>query len=214
MFYLATTPKLLRRLYKDRVWDLPNDGQVLYLTFDDGPHPEITVFVLDLLAKFNAKATFFCVGKNVEKHPEIYNRILADGHAVGNHSMTHLNGGKVKDKLYLEDIAEAQNFIKSNLFRPPYGRLTRFQQKQLQAARFNFKIIMWSVLSGDFDLSITPERCLQNVLLHAKTGSIIVFHDSEKGTKNLKYALPKTLEYFADKGFVFKRIEESELEVL
>lgn len=213
MFYLATMPKLLRNMYKGRVWDIPNERQEMYLTFDDGPHPEVTVFVLDLLAKFNAKATFFCIGKNVEKYPEIYERILSEGHTVGNHSMRHLNGAKVKDKVYLDDIAEAQNFISSTLFRPPYGRLSNFQQKQLEAVRFNFKIIMWSVLSADFDLSITPQRCLQNVLLHAKTGSIIVFHDSEKARKNLEFALPKTLEYFADKGFVFKRIEEATLEV-
>ena len=136
-----------------------------------------------------------------------------EGHAVGNHSMNHLNGSKVKDKVYLDDIAEAQKFISSSLFRPPYGRLSNFQQKQLQAARFNFKIIMWSVLSADFDLTITHERCLQNVLLHTKSGSVIVFHDSEKARKNLEYALPKTLEYFADKGFTFKKIEEIELEV-
>ena len=213
MFYLNNTPKFLRSLYKGRVWDIPNEGQELYLTFDDGPHPEVTVFVLDLLAKFNAKATFFCIGKNVEKYPHIYERILMEGHAVGNHSMNHLNGSKVKDKVYLDDIAEAQKFISSSLFRPPYGRLSNFQQKQLQAARFNFKIIMWSVLSADFDLTITHERCLQNVLLHTKSGSVIVFHDSEKARKNLEYALPKTLEYFADKGFTFKKIEEIELEV-
>lgn len=213
MFYLNTTPKLLRSLYKGRVWDVPNDGQELYLTFDDGPHPEVTVFVLDLLAKFNAKATFFCIGKNVEKYPEIFERILAEGHSVGNHSMHHLNGAKVKDKDYLEDIAAAQKFINSSLFRPPYGRLSNFQQKQLQAPRFNFKVIMWSVLSADFDLSITPERCLQNVLLHAVSGAVVVFHDSEKAAKNLKYALPKTLEYFANKGFVFKKLEENKLEL-
>ena len=213
MFYLNNTPKFLRSLYKGRVWDIPNAGQELYLTFDDGPHPEVTVFVLDLLAKFNAKATFFCIGKNVEKYPHIYERILMEGHAVGNHSMNHLNGSKVKDKVYFDDIAEAQKFISSSLFRPPYGRLSNFQQKQLQAARFNFKIIMWSVLSADFDLTITHERCLQNVLLHTKSGSVIVFHDSEKARKNLEYALPKTLEYFADKGFTFKKIEEIELEV-
>lgn len=214
MFYINNTPKLLRSLYKGRVWDIPNEGQDLFLTFDDGPHPEVTTFVLDLLAKFNAKATFFCIGKNVEKYPAIYERILLEGHAVGNHSMNHLNASKVKDKIYLEDIAEAQKFISSNLFRPPYGRLSNFQQKQLQSARFNFKIIMWSVLSADFDLSISPERCLQNVLLHTKTGSIIVFHDSEKARKNLEYALPKTLEYFADKGFAFKKLEENELGLL
>ena len=213
MFYLATTPKLLRKLYKGRIWDIPGEAQDMYLTFDDGPHPEVTIFVLDLLAKFNAKATFFCIGKNVEKYPQIYERILAEGHAVGNHSMNHLNGSKVKDKVYLEDIAEAQKFISSRLFRPPYGRLSNFQQKQLQAPRFNFKIIMWSVLSADFDLTITHERCLENVLLHGKNGSIVLFHDSEKARKNLAYALPKTLEYFAGKGFVFKKIEINELEV-
>lgn len=213
MFYLTNTPKLLRKLFKGRIWDIPNEGQELYLTFDDGPHPQVTVFVLDLLAKFNAKATFFCIGKNVEKYPEIYERILLEGHAVGNHSMNHLNGSKVNDKEYLDDIAEAQNFIKSNLFRPPYGRLSKFQQKQLEASRYNFKIIMWSVLSADFDLSISPERCLENVLLHTKTGSVIVFHDSEKARKNLEFALPKTLEYFADKGFVFKKLEVDQSEV-
>ena len=213
MFYLTTTPKLLRSFYKGRIWDIPNEKQELYLTFDDGPHPQVTPFVLDLLAKYNAKATFFCIGKNVEKYPHIYERILLEGHAVGNHTMNHLNGAKEKDEVYLADIAEAQKFIESSLFRPPYGRLSNFQQKQLQAAKFNFQIIMWSVLSADFDLTITHERCLENVLLHAESGSIIIFHDSEKARKNLEYALPKTLEYFADKGFTFKKIEKIEVEV-
>lgn len=209
MFYITTTPKLLRKLYKNRLWEMPQGHNQLYLTFDDGPHPVITPWVLDLLASYNAKATFFCIGANVKRHPELYRRILEEGHAVGNHTMNHLNGWKVNDKAYLDDIEEAQKLIDSHLFRPPYGRLSRFQQKQLEAPKFNFKVVMWNVLSADFDISISKERCLQNVLLHTKDGAIIIFHDSEKAKKNMEFALPKVLKFYADKGFSFSALNEA-----
>ncbi len=190
------------------VWDISGRKKVLYLTFDDGPHIEATPFVLDELKKYNAKATFFCLGKNVQNYPEIYQRILDEGHRVGNHSNTHLNGQKVKDELYLKDISEASKIIDSDLFRPPYGRISRFQIKHLNNAmgRKDVRIIMWDILSGDFDPGISTEQCLENVILNVKSGSIIVFHDSEKCLKNVRKSLPKLLQYFAEKGFLFEKI--------
>ncbi len=190
------------------VWDIPGREKILYLTFDDGPHIEATPFVLDELKKYNAKATFFCLGKNVQNYPEIYQRILDEGHRVGNHSNTHLNGQKVKDELYLKDISKASKIIDSDLFRPPYGRMTRFQIKHLNNAmgRKDVRIVMWDILSGDFDPSISTEQCLENVILNVKSGSIIVFHDSEKCLKNVRNSLPKLLQYFAEKGFLFENI--------
>jgi peptidoglycan-N-acetylglucosamine deacetylase len=166
----------------------------------------VTPFVLDELKKYNAKATFFCIGKNVVENPDVYKRILGEGHAVGNHTFNHLNGWKTDDAEYLDNIAKAKQYIDSNLFRPPYGRISSFQQKQLSADRFGLKTIMWTVLSGDFDKDITEERCLQNVSLHAKEGSVIVFHDSEKAAKKMQYALPRVLNYFSEKGFSFEKI--------
>jgi len=206
MFYFVKTPGWLKKFYSERVWEIDTAEKQLFLTFDDGPHPVVTPFVLDELKKIGAKATFFCIGKNVVAHPEIYTRILEEGHAVGNHTYNHLNGWKTKDAVYLDNIAEAKKYIDSKLFRPPYGRVSSFQQKQLKAGRFELKTVMWTVLSGDFDTSIDEERCLQNVVLHAKEGSIIVFHDSEKAAGKLKYALPRVLNYFSKKGFSFEKI--------
>lgn len=185
---------------------MPSTDNKMYLSFDDGPHPEITSWVLDTLKEFGAKATFFCVGENVVKYPEIYRRIIMEGHAVGNHTYNHLNGWKTNDDIYLNNISEAKKHIDSNLFRPPYGKITSFQAKQLKEIKYNLKIVMWSILSGDFDKNVEPEKCAENVLLNAKTGSIVVFHDSEKAVRNLKYALPKVLGYFKERGIDFEKI--------
>lgn len=206
MLYFIKSPFWLRFLYKKRIWKIDEASNKIFLSFDDGPHETITPFVLDVLKKYNAKATFFCIGKNVLAYPEIYKRIIDEGHAVGNHTYNHLNGWKSDDGEYLDNIYKAKQYIDSDLFRPPYGRITRFQSKQLEKPRYNLKTIMWSVLSGDFDQSITKEKCLQNVLLHIENGSIVVFHDSEKAEKRMKYTLVQTLEILTKKGFSFEKI--------
>lgn len=206
MLYFVKTPNWIRWLYKSCVWQIPTSDKTIYLTFDDGPHPLITSFVLDELKKYNAKATFFCIGKNVELYPEMFKRIIDEGHAIGNHTYHHLNGWKTADQEYLNDIENAKKIIDSNFFRPPYGRITRFQLGQLSKPRFQLKPIMWSVLSGDFDTTLSKEQCLRNVLLSSKEGSIIVFHDSEKAFERVAYALPRTLEYFDSTGFTCKKI--------
>jgi peptidoglycan/xylan/chitin deacetylase (PgdA/CDA1 family) len=187
--------------------------KIIYLTFDDGPHPVVTPFVLDTLKQYNAKATFFCIGKNVVAHADIYRRVLDEGHRVGNHTFNHLNGWKVSDELYLKNILEAGRYIDSSLFRPPYGKITRFQVKLLTGIRnspvnSNFKIIMWDVLSGDFDVSLSAETCSLNVIKNAAPGSVVVFHDSEKAFPRLKEALPKALQYLSEKGYKFEAIEQ------
>ncbi len=204
---------LLKRLYPSSfVWDIPTKEKELYLTFDDGPHETATPFVLDQLKQFNAKATFFCIGKNVIEQPQIYRRILDEGHRVGNHTHNHLNGWKAENKTYLANIFEASKHIDSDLFRPPYGRIKKFQAKLLTApnsASANahlYKIIMWSVLSADFDKSITPQKCLDNVVLNAKPGSIILFHDSTKAWDRMSFALPKTLAFYSNAGYSFKSL--------
>ncbi|MFP5040794.1 polysaccharide deacetylase family protein [Parasediminibacterium sp. JCM 36343] len=205
--YLVSTPWWLRALYPALTWQIPTKEQCLYLTFDDGPHPTATPFVLDKLNQFNAKASFFCIGKNVEAYQEIYNRIIAEGHSVGNHTQHHLNGWETKDMDYLENIQFAASNIHTPFFRPPYGRIKRSQIKQLHhSSSLPSKIIMWSVLSGDFDMGISPEKCFQNVLKHTKPGSIIVFHDSTKAWDRMQYALPMALEYFSQKGYQFKAL--------
>lgn len=206
MFYTVKIPAWIAKIYPSRTWKIDTTDKKLYLTFDDGPHPTITPFVLDELKKKNAKATFFCIGKNVELYPDVYARILNEGHAVGNHTQDHLNGWKTKDSDYLDNIANAKKYIDSSLFRPPYGKITRFQQKQLSAPRFNLQTVMWTILSGDFDEKVLPEQCLRNVLLNGNEGSIVVFHDSEKARLNLEFSLGKVLEYFGSKGYTFEKI--------
>ncbi len=206
MFYIAKTPKWVKKLFPACVWELPGIKKTLYLTFDDGPHPQITSFVLDELLKYNAKATFFCIGRNVVENPLVFDRILSEKHTVGNHTHDHLDGWKTANAAYLENIAEASRYIVSDLFRPPFGRITPKQHNQLQTGNKPFKIIMWSVLSGDFDVTITPEQCCKNVLKNAESGSVIVFHDSEKAFERLKYTLPAVLKYFSEKGYQFEKI--------
>lgn len=202
--YLAKTPKILKKTYPKYIWDFHSLTTTLHLTFDDGPTPGVTNLVLDELKKYNAKATFFCIGKNVEQFPELFQRIIDEGHAVGNHTYSHINGWSVKTYTYLKDVVKCKAIFESTLFRPAYGKITRFQAKALMNT---FEIIMWDVLSSDFDENCTPEKCLHNVLTHSKKGSIIVFHDSIKAEKNLIYTLPKVLEHFTQQGFQFKAIE-------
>ncbi|CAA9480447.1 MAG: Polysaccharide deacetylase, partial [uncultured Segetibacter sp.] len=190
--YLVKTPWWLRKAYSSALtWKIPAAGGEIFLTFDDGPHPTITPFVLNCLQHYNAKATFFCIGKNVQLYPQVFQQILNEGHRIGNHTHNHLNGWKTRDLEYFRNIVLARKYIDSNLFRPPYGRITRFQIQQLQAV---FNIIMWDVLSGDFDIDLSPQKCLQNVISNTTPGSVIVFHDSEKAFPRLEYALPKALE--------------------
>jgi peptidoglycan/xylan/chitin deacetylase (PgdA/CDA1 family) len=206
MFYLVKTPWLLKKLYPTCIWDFPTTGKKIYLTFDDGPHPQETPFVLEQLAKYDAKATFFCVGENVVAYPDIYKKILQEGHSTGNHTFTHVNGWKIKDEIFFSEIKEAGKFIDSSLFRPPYGKVTRFQLKYIQSSGLNLKVIMWGVVSGDFDEAVTPEKCLRNVLKNARSGDIIVFHDSEKASEKIRYALPRVLMHFSEQDFAFEKI--------
>ncbi|MBC7866699.1 MAG: polysaccharide deacetylase family protein [Gloeobacteraceae cyanobacterium ES-bin-316] len=207
MFYFVKTPSWIQKVFRTRIWEIKTTDQAIFLSFDDGPHPEHTNFVLDELKKHSAKATFFCVGKNVVAHPETYRRIIEEGHSVGNHTFDHLNGSKTDDKIYLDNIAMAKKYIYSKLFRPPYGRLSNFLAKHLLSPGYKLNTIMWTVLSGDFDASVSNEQCLQNVLLNTRAGSIVVFHDSDKASSRLAYALPRVLEYFSEKGFEFKPIK-------
>ena len=207
MFYIVKVPSLIQSVFPGRVWKINTGEKVIYLTFDDGPHPGATSFVLDQLTLFNAKATFFCLGKNVQAYPDLYERMLGEGHKPGNHTHDHLNGWKVNDREYLENIALAKKYIDSNLFRPPYGRTTQFQVRQLGLPAYNLKTVMWTVLSGDFDKKITKEQCVANVTLKASKGDIIVFHDSEKCFEKITYALPKVLAYFSDKGYRFETLD-------
>lgn len=178
-------------------------SKTVYLTFDDGPVPVYTEFVLEQLQRHGAKATFFCIGENVGKHPDIFKKVLEAGHTVGNHSQHHLNGWKTPDQNYVLDVKKARSLINSDLFRPPYGRIKKSQSRQLTG---EFRIVMWDVLSYDFDANTSPEQCLRNVTQHTRPGSIVVFHDSEKAFPNLKYALPKYLDYLSAEGYTFAAI--------
>ncbi len=208
MFYFVHTPWWLRRLYPGCRWEMPAAGKTLYLSFDDGPHPEATPFVLDQLAQYQARATFFCIGKNVAAHRELYRDILDKGHRVGNHTYHHLNGWKTTDEEYLADIRAAKEEIDSRLFRPPYGRIRRFQLRLLQGKGLQLQTIMWTVLSGDFDPAVSGERCAARVIRYARDGSIVVFHDSAKALPSLRVALPAVLKYFTEKGYRFETIRE------
>ncbi len=216
--YFIKAPFWLRLLYRPLMWKVPEKDKVIYLTFDDGPHAKATPFVLDQLKKYGAKATFFCIGKNVDAEKAIFERILLEGHKVGNHTQNHVNGWKVSTGQYLSNIDLATHSIPSSLFRPPYGRIRlnaitrvkslislRAKEKGIQT---DAKIVMWDVLSGDFDEYLSPEKCLQNVLKYTKSGSIVVFHDSAKAWERMEYALPKLLDYYIQSGYVCKVIPD------
>lgn len=207
-FYMVTAPWWMRRLFPGCTWDFKTGEKTIYLSFDDGPHPEITPFVLQELKKYDAKATFFCIGDNVRRYPEVYQQIIEAGHTVGNHTMHHINGWKSTDEAYLDDIKQAGVYIRPGLFRPPYGRIKRSQVKKLTAGTGKdeqvYQIIMWSVLAGDWDVTITPQKCLERVKNAVYPGCIIVFHDSEKANGRMRYALPGVLQHFSKLGYSFK----------
>jgi peptidoglycan/xylan/chitin deacetylase (PgdA/CDA1 family) len=199
-WYWIKTNRLIKRVFSDYIWDIPSLEKKVYLTFDDGPTPEITAWVLNQLKEYNAKATFFCIGDNIKKHPEIFNMLITEGHNIGNHTFNHYNGWKTKTPIYIENVLSCEETIRQLttdnrqlLFRPPYGKIKNSQAKSILAS--GYKIIMWDVLSADFDTKVDPEKCLENVLKNINPGSIIVFHDSLKSFKNLEYALPRTLEF-------------------
>ena len=179
---------------------MPQKSKTVYLTFDDGPIPEVTSWLLNLLEQEDVKATFFCVGENVQKYPAIYKQILANGHSVGQHTYNHLPAFKSNKKDYQENVLAAQELIKTDLFRPPHGQIW---PSQLIKMRKHYRIVLWDVLSGDFDQSISPEKCLDNVINKVRNGSVIVFHDSLKAEKNLRQALPRAIRYMKDDGYEF-----------
>ena len=196
-------PKFIRNMLPDLVWRI-DDERGVYLTFDDGPTPGVTEWILATLKRYNAKATFFVLGKNAEKYPDLYAKILADGHRVGNHTYSHQKGYLMSLERYLEDIDLAAYTVQSNLFRPPYARVT---PSQLRAVAKRYKIVMWSIVSRDYNRKITGEMCLRGVLPHIKPGAIILFHDSEKSFANMSYALPRILERTKELGLKCKIIE-------
>lgn len=206
-FNWVKTNKWIKKVFNNLVWDIPNSDKRIYLTFDDGPIPNVTEWVLEILKSEDIKATFFCIGDNMKKHPEVYKRILAEGHQTGNHTFNHLNGWKTETNHYIENLKLCETeYLKLNtehsfLFRPPYGKIKPSQSKAIR--NLGYKIIMWDVLSYDFDSTISVEKCLENVISNTEQGSIIVFHDSVKAEKNLKYALPKAIQVLKDKGFIF-----------
>lgn len=189
-------PKIIRKIFPTLIWELESEDSV-FLTFDDGPTPEITEWILETLAKYDAKATFFCLGKNAEMYPDLFEAILEAGHKIGNHTYSHQKGWKMSLEEYIEDVDFANYTLKTDLFRPPYGQIKPIQAKRLSE---RYDLIMWDVLSQDYNSMISPKKCLRNVTNHVKAGSIVVFHDSEKSFRNMKYALPRTLDFLKDKG--------------
>ncbi|WP_115462668.1 polysaccharide deacetylase family protein [Winogradskyella aurantiaca] len=202
------TPDFVKSLFPQFLWHLPDNEKVLYLTFDDGPTPEITDWVLNCLENYNAKATFFCIGKNIDLHPLIFDQVLAKGHVIGNHTYHHLKGWKSRTKTYMTDVSKTQDLIQektdSKLFRPPYGKFKSSQARKL--LRDDYTIVLWDVLSYDWDQSVSPEKCFNNVISKARNGSIIVMHDSVKASNNLKYALPRILDHFTQEEYHFKSL--------
>ncbi|MBP2832535.1 polysaccharide deacetylase family protein [Aquimarina sp. U1-2] len=212
-FIPSKTPQVLKQFFTTYTWDLPSKHEKkIYLTFDDGPTPEVTEFVLGQLHQFDAKATFFCIGKNIEKHPSIFKKIIKGNHAIGNHTMNHLKSWKSDSETYLKNIEDCENIISTygyqtsskKMFRPPYGQISYTRFKKLQEQ--NYEIVLWDVLSKDWEIQMSKEECLKNVLNHTEHGSIVVFHDSVKAFNKLSFALPRVLHHFSALGFDFDKI--------
>lgn len=219
-FIPAKIPTLVKCLFPNYVWEQASEEPTIYLTFDDGPTPEITNWILNLLKQYNAKATFFCIGDNIKKHPDLLDHILKAGHQIGNHTFNHLSGWKSSTENYIDNALKAEHIIQSHteafrhqndvfinysnskLFRPPYGKIKGSQAKKL--IDLGYKIIMWDIISFDWDQNVSVDQCYQNAVNKAESGSIIVFHDSKKAFKNLEKVLPKVLEHFYNKGYTFK----------
>jgi peptidoglycan/xylan/chitin deacetylase (PgdA/CDA1 family) len=200
---MVRPPNFLRCIYPNAIWNLPSEQKVVYLSFDDGPTPFVTEKVLELLEEYQAKATFFCIGKNIEQHPELFKLVQTKAHHIGSHTYSHLNGWKSKPTDYLNDYHKGRELAQSNLFRPPYGRLLL---KPLQTIQKQDKVIMWDILSKDYNESLTPETVLNNILRNIKPGAIIVFHDSEKAKKNVLAVLPQLLQNLKQQGYAMEAI--------
>lgn len=212
-FKPVRAPLVAKKMLPKYIWEIPNANKTIYLTFDDGPTKEITSWILDVLDQFNAKATFFCIGKNIASHPDVFKTILDKGHIAGNHTFNHIKGWRTSTKNYVKNITQTQKIIDSYsvnnisdsvLFRPPYGQIRPKQGRVLN--ELGYQVVMWNVLSFDWDKEVSKEQCLKNVISYSSSGSIVVFHDSLKAEKNMKYALPKVLEHFSKKGFTFKSL--------
>ena len=189
-------PNFIRRIFPSLIWTMPETDRV-YLTFDDGPTPGVTEWIVDQLARYDAKATFFCLGKNAEQHPHLFRMLVDGGHRIGNHTYSHQKGWRMSLERYLEDVDFANGLLQTDLFRPPYGRIKPSQAHRLSE---RYHIVMWDVLSRDYSHLISPRTCLHNVTKHVKGGSIVVFHDSVKSFRNLRYALPRTLDFLYERG--------------
>jgi peptidoglycan/xylan/chitin deacetylase (PgdA/CDA1 family) len=210
-YYWIRTHWLVKKLFPNFVWSIPSNEKKVYLTFDDGPIPEITDFVLDQLDQHNAKATFFCIGDNIRKHPGIFKKIVAGGHSFGNHTFNHIKGWDTPLAAYIENVKRCAGAIdeittdKRKLLRPPYAKITLSQSKELR--KMGYKIIMWDVLSADFDQNISPQQCLENVIGNIRPGSIVIFHDSVKAFDNMKSALPQTLQFLKENGYSCAKLD-------
>jgi peptidoglycan/xylan/chitin deacetylase (PgdA/CDA1 family) len=200
MKLLVRPPQLLRSLYKGSLWRMDKKEAIIYLTFDDGPIPELTPWVLDILKEYDVKATFFCVGDNIAKNPTIFDRILEEGHQIGNHTYNHVKGWELTNANYLDNVEKCQILTKTNLFRPPYGRI---KKNQFKAINKDYKVVFWDVLSYDYDKMTSPKKCLYNSIKYTRNGSVIVFHDNIKAQKNLKFALPQYIEHFLKLNYKF-----------
>ena len=200
---IERTPSFLRKLYPQALWRKETDKKTIYLTFDDGPIPEITPWVLDVLKGFDIKATFFFVGDNARKYPEIFNRVVSEGHSVGNHTFNHIPGSQWDYETFIDNVDQADAYIGSRLFRPPHGHLTHGQYKRLKE---RYQIVMWDVITRDYNVTLHPEKVLNIVKKYARNGSLIVFHDSLKAEKNMKYAMPRAVEWLLEQGYEFDKL--------
>jgi peptidoglycan/xylan/chitin deacetylase (PgdA/CDA1 family) len=204
--YLVKSPLLLKWYYPSLLWNKTRSENIIYLTFDDGPIPDVTDFVLNTLKMFKAKATFFCIGDNISKHPTIFEKLINEGHQIGNHTFNHLKGWSTNTENYVSNFNKCQELTHTNLFRPPYGRIKKAQIRALRSQYPMLKIVMWDVLSGDFDINLQPHSCFENVIENTQSGSIIVFHDSIKAFERLEYTLPKVLKHFTELGYKFETL--------